>query len=116
HIETITVVCCSPLSPLPPSLEPDLYELFIREDKERANNLASEGADVLRGAANRIVAERKSGRPAESIVEEADRINCDLVVIGASKHGFLERMILGSVAYEVATNAPCSVLIVRPKA
>lgn len=116
HLESITVVCCSPLSPLPPSLEPDLYELFITEDKERANNLAAEGAEMLRGAASKIVAERKSGRPAESIVEEAERLKCDLVIVGASRHGFLERLILGSVAYEVATNAPCSVLIVRPKA
>ena len=38
----------------------------------------------------------------------------DLVVLGAKRHGALERFLIGSVSFEVAGTAPCSVWIVRP--
>ena len=54
-----------------------------------------------------------TGFAAESILEEAETWEADLIVLGAQSQGFWERMLLGSVALAVASRAPCSVEIVR---
>lgn len=53
------------------------------------------------------------GRPSVEIARIATLQKADLVMIGANRHGTVERLLLGSCAYETATSAPCSVLILR---
>ncbi len=53
------------------------------------------------------------GLPKKLIVEEAERWNADLVVVGSHGRGFWGRNLLGSVSDAVVQNAPCSVLVVR---
>ncbi len=53
------------------------------------------------------------GSPARRIVEEAQKWEADLIVIGSHGYGFWERMMLGSVSQSVVQHAPCSVLVVR---
>ncbi len=53
------------------------------------------------------------GRPASEINAQAERINADLILIGAhGRHG-LPRVLLGSTANAVLHGAPCDVLTVR---
>lgn len=54
-----------------------------------------------------------SGAAAEAIVRVAHEIHADLIVIGTSGRSGLARLALGSTAEEVASAAPCSVLVVR---
>jgi len=53
------------------------------------------------------------GRPASAIIQTAREVGADLIVIGSRGHGMLRSMLLGSVATEVAGEAPCSVLVAR---
>ena len=53
------------------------------------------------------------GDPADKIVSLAKREEIDVIVIGSSGKGFLQRKIKGSVSHKVASNAACSVFIVR---
>lgn len=53
------------------------------------------------------------GRPATAIVEVAREREIDLVVTGSRGRGPLRSMLLGSVASEVAGEAPCPVLVAR---
>ena len=53
------------------------------------------------------------GEPAEKLLDFAKREQIDLIVIGSSGKGFLSRRIRGSVSHKVASNANCSVYIVR---
>lgn len=53
------------------------------------------------------------GVPGEVIVDFAEKIKADLVVLGAHNKGALERLLLGSVSESVTRRAPCSVLLVR---
>lgn len=53
------------------------------------------------------------GPAARSIVEEADRWNADMIVLGTHGRGFWSKALLGSVSDRVASHAHCSVLIVR---
>jgi len=53
------------------------------------------------------------GRPAESIVECAQRRGCDAIVMGASSHGRVRSLVLGSVASKVAHMAEVPVTVVK---
>jgi len=47
------------------------------------------------------------------IIRSADAENIDLIVLGSTGKSRLDRMLVGSVAQGVMTNAKCSVLVVR---
>jgi nucleotide-binding universal stress UspA family protein len=50
---------------------------------------------------------------ASAIVELAERIGADLIVMGSRGHTGLKHVLLGSVAERTLRSAPCSVLVVR---
>ena len=52
--------------------------------------------------------------PAESIAEHARAEQMDLLVLGTHGQGGLRRLLVGSVASGVASQAPCPVLLVPP--
>ena len=53
------------------------------------------------------------GRAADMIVDEAQRFNAELVVIGSRGRGAIASTLLGSVSAEVVDRAPCPVLVAR---
>ena len=53
------------------------------------------------------------GEPVDKLLEFARKEQVDIIVIGSSGKGFIQRRIKGSVSHKVATGAPCSVYIVR---
>ncbi|BCS55252.1 universal stress protein [Geobacter sp. SVR] len=53
------------------------------------------------------------GEPVEKLLEFAKREQVDVIVIGSSGKGFLQRRIKGSISHKVASSAHCSVYIVR---
>lgn len=52
------------------------------------------------------------GDPARTILDEADRLEVDLVVVGKRRHGALERFLLGSVSESVMHHSTRPVLVV----
>jgi nucleotide-binding universal stress UspA family protein len=71
---------------------------------ELRDRLASEGLEV-----HSLMVQ---GPTVEKILEEADRLNADLVVVGSHGHGALRHLILGSVSEGVIQDASCAVLVV----
>lgn len=53
------------------------------------------------------------GSPESRIVETAEEMNADLIIVGSHGYGSWERLLLGSVSDSVVHHAPCSVLVVR---
>ncbi|MDX2344721.1 MAG: universal stress protein [Acidimicrobiia bacterium] len=52
------------------------------------------------------------GDPARMLLEYADRVEADVMVIGRRGAGLIERLMLGSVANRVVHDAQCPVLLV----
>ena len=53
-----------------------------------------------------------SGPAAAQIVEYAKEHAIDVIVLGAHGHGFVDRLLIGSVADRVSRHAPCAILLV----
>jgi nucleotide-binding universal stress UspA family protein len=56
------------------------------------------------------------GPPRQSILEEAEKWQADLIMLGAKGHSRLSRLLLGSVSTAVTARAHCSVEIARKRA
>jgi nucleotide-binding universal stress UspA family protein len=63
----------------------------------------------------RVVTHVRRSAPGREIAQLAADLEADLVVVGTHSRNRLARLLLGSVAHEVVTLAPCPVLVVRPK-
>ena len=55
------------------------------------------------------------GPAAENILEKAEEITADLIVIGAHRHGRLYHFLFGDTGEEIMHRAPCPVLVVPRK-
>lgn len=111
----IVILSVEPINIVPAGfgLAPFPIESLIHETN--AQKVVDEVADELSGFAETVVGVKGVGRPANVIYEKAREFEADLVVLGANRGSLLERALIGSVSFEVATEAPCSVLVVRPE-
>jgi len=57
----------------------------------------------------------RAGEPAVEIVNAANQLAANLIVVGSHGRGGVSRALLGSVAETVSRHAPCPVLVVRAK-
>jgi nucleotide-binding universal stress UspA family protein len=55
------------------------------------------------------------GHPKEAILDESEKWNADLIVVGSHGYRGWQRFLLGSVSQAVASHAKCSVTIVRER-
>ena len=60
-----------------------------------------------------ITTEVLFGTPESKIVQTAEKMNADLIIVGSHGYNTWERLLLGSVSDSVVHHAPCSVLVVR---
>lgn len=63
----------------------------------------------------RIGAAVDFGKPADRILELAETVQADLIVVGTHGRSGIERLVLGSVATDVLKRASCPVLVARGK-
>ena len=54
----------------------------------------------------------RDGRPASVIIEAADEVEADIVVVGRRGRGGVAELLLGSVSHEVALHGRCPVLLI----
>ena len=53
------------------------------------------------------------GHPARQILERAEHVKADLIVVGHRGHGAFDRWRLGSVSHRIISYAECAVMVVR---
>jgi nucleotide-binding universal stress UspA family protein len=86
------------------------------------NNLLLEGETYI-AEGQKILAEEgydnvqtvmKEGDPTHEILNLAESIDADLIVIGAQGRTAVQHFLLGSVSHKIATGSKCSTAIVKP--
>lgn len=112
---TLHVVSVEPPLLLPPTFPPLGVPVDVGRGAENARRIAEAEAATWQADAVRVEVHSPVGRPASTVVDLAQTLDVDLIVVGANRGGALVRHLLGSVSYEVATTAPCSVLVARGK-
>lgn len=60
-----------------------------------------------------ITAEIVTGHPADDIIEYAAKNKINLIIMGQRGKSKVSKWLLGSVSLQVASHAPCSVMIVK---
>lgn len=93
----------------------EMIDKAYQQDRTNALQSLDRIAELFDGANVRVQTELIEGVVGESIVQKAEKMRADLVVVGATGHSQISRMLLGSISDFVATHSPCSVLVVRPQ-
>lgn len=84
----------------------------IVSDAHSAEQIARDVAKQLDTPGLTVTFTAARGKPAEALIEEAERHDAQMIVVGNIRMRGIGR-VLGSVANSVAHNAPCDVLIVK---
>jgi nucleotide-binding universal stress UspA family protein len=92
---------------------------------EEADAVAQQLAEEAVKKATKILTEKNpklsisktviEGSPKQAILQEADKLGADLIVVGSHGRGPVGRFLLGSVSQSIALHAKCSVEIARRK-
>ncbi len=91
------------------------YEEADSAARKVAEDAVEKAAEILRNKklSLSITTAVGNGSPKHIILNEAEKFNAGLIVVGSHGHGIIGRFLLGSVSQSVALHAACSVLIVR---
>lgn len=88
--------------------------------RENASKVIESTSDRIRGSFGGANVSLSSdilfGSPDSRIVETAEEMHADLIIIGSHGYKRWERLLLGSVSDSVVHHAHCSVLVVRTDA
>ena len=85
---------------------------FVVSSLTTAEQIAEQQAAAFRSQGIEATSVAVDGKPADALIEEAERIVADVIVVGNRRMQGVKR-VLGAVANEVAHHAPCDVLIVK---
>lgn len=100
----------APMDTHPTVIDPVLEDEIEREDRERSVAEIEALGRVLGVALEPLV---EMGDPGSTICAVAEREAADVVVLGSHGHGWLQRVLIGSVSSHVLHHAPCAVMVMR---
>jgi nucleotide-binding universal stress UspA family protein len=99
---------------------PDPYTmpLYLDDDVRRGieSDFVNKWCRPLKTAGVRYRAILQDGRPASVIMDVADKVKADLIVVGRRGRGEVAELLLGSVSHEVVLHSKHPVLLVPRKA
>ncbi|MBI1766476.1 MAG: universal stress protein [Acidobacteria bacterium] len=95
---------------------PDSYYVQLEEAaKEAAEKAVGDATTQLEASGLQTTTSVKTGQAKSVIVDEAESWGADLIVLGSHGYSGWQRFWLGSVSNAVASQAHCSVEIVRQR-
>jgi len=86
------------------------YEISPRED---VNLTLDSAAGTARNEGLEAQTHAMEGDPADAILDVAEEIKADLIIVGNKGMTGARRFLLGSVPNKVSHHAPCSVMIIQ---
>ena len=98
------------------ALPADYYDQLERSVRLRADSaMETTVAELTASLGPEVPVKGKcvAGSPQRVILDEAEKWNADLIVLGSHGYPAWERLLLGSVSQAVVSHAKCSVEVVR---
>lgn len=95
-----------PAEPIPSPPAHEIREAMLGDLKRFADSASTAGAQVR--------FEARPGSAVRAILDEAESLHADFIVLGTHGRGGLDRLVLGSVTEKVLRKASCPVLTVPP--
>jgi universal stress protein A len=89
------------------------FAALIDEQQRAATQQLKRIATDLEKKGHRVRTVLKSGSPAQVIIDSAQRLGIDLIIMATHGHTGLAHLFMGSVAEKVVRTATCAVLTVR---
>ncbi|MEJ7843124.1 MAG: universal stress protein [Rubrobacter sp.] len=114
ELHVVTVGPGYPLYLLPDSTGrfPEIFE----EEKRETRKVLDAQVRKIEALGGRVEkAHQRSGKPDREILDLAEELDADMVVVGSRGLGGLRRALMGSVSTSVVRHAHCPVLVVREK-
>jgi nucleotide-binding universal stress UspA family protein len=93
------------------TVSPEIGDWHLAEDS-RADSILDAALASLRLRGVEAEQHARKGDPADAIIELAEELDIDLIVVGNKGLSRARRFLLGSIPDKVSHHAPCSVLIV----
>ncbi len=109
------VVAIGPMFLTRPMLSPASTAIYVKEIEAAHEKMLAEAFKKAKETKSNINISKQlvNGRPADKIVEIANKGKIDLIVMGNRGTGGIKEFFLGSVSDRVADEARCPVLLVR---
>ena len=106
------------LEPLPrfayPGVTPDVYSYVLDEQREEGHKLLDEQVERITESGAKVHrAHLVAGPPVDGILDVAEEIDADLIVVGSRGLGPIKRLALGSISEGVVHHASRPVLVAR---
>jgi nucleotide-binding universal stress UspA family protein len=102
----------------PWGLSNDYFIELDKVQKEKAQAAVDKAIAVINAHKNlavEIISTQERGHVPTTILDEAEKWEADLIVVGSHGYQGFKRFLLGSVAQAIASHAKCSVEIVRQR-
>ncbi|EGR1891159.1 universal stress protein [Vibrio vulnificus] len=91
--------------------------------KDAAQKMKQDVVQQLKNFADQHIADEivykvhvAEGKPYATILEYAEKLGADLIIMPSHKRSKIDKVVLGSVASKVVENSPINVLVVKPQA
>ena len=99
--------------PMPEAAVPAIPATALIDDGRKfVDSVAKVAAEKFEG---RLVAHLTVGEPGREILQLANDLEADMIVVGTHAKKAIERMLVGSVSVSVVKKAHCPVVVARPK-
>jgi nucleotide-binding universal stress UspA family protein len=92
--------------------DPHSAQMIMDEMRGHADSIQEELLETAKRSGVKVEFHSSMGEPANALIDLAERVNADLVVVGNRGMSGMKRFVLGSVPNKVSHHCPCSVLIV----
>jgi universal stress protein A len=99
------------------AIEPQRRAKVLRATEEHSEVLLKQFChDVVQHSGGKVHYHIRRGDAFEAILETAEDLMSDLVVLATHGRTGIKRLVIGSVAEKIVRHAPCAVLTVKPTA
>lgn len=92
---------------------PALNKTFEEESVKNSKAILEEAESIFKDFPGKVESIRVHGDAASMIIEQVEKDNPNLLVIGSRGLGGFKRLVLGSTASKVINHVCCNILVVR---